>query len=434
MYSVNMKSKEGKASKLRGRKHAKTKTSHHAAPSNAKVGAAIVNSEEDIQEMSDQEKYDLIAEISESILEDPSTAFSSAGAAEGGGGGGTSKIRRLLQLATPAKNGNDEYIARLSIMSLLAIFQDILPTYRIRLPTAAELAVKVSKETKKNWDYERGLLHHYQLYLKLLEKTWERGSSNNSSGQQSPLGVAAILSLCELLKAASHFNFRGNILAVVVRHMNNRKCPEVGDACCAAISHVFSQDAQGDAALEAARLVAKMIRDRKFCVRAAVLRTFLSLPLRVHVDEAEAAKLAAAVNAKKRKRNREEAEIEGEMREGSTSVDKILLARSQSDTLQVVTLTYFRILKSEDLTTDHIAELLPPALKGLAKFAHLINMDTVMDLLAVLKALLRRVDDLPLDAALNCILTAFQTLQGPGRELQIDQKEYITPLYSQLPR
>jgi nucleolar complex protein 3 len=93
-------------------------------------------------------------------------------------------------------------------------------------------------------------------------------------------------------------------------------------------------------------------------------------------------------------------------------------------------LTYFRILKSDNLTS----ELLSPALEGLAKFAHLINYETVIDLLSVLKTLLKKVDDLPLDASLNCILTAFQTLQGPGREMKIDQKEYITPLYTQLPR
>jgi nucleolar complex protein 3 len=58
----------------------------------------------------------------------------------------------------------------------------------------------------------------------------------------------------------------------------------------------------------------------------------------------------------------------------------------------------------------------------------------VVDLLAVLKNLIKSVDDLPLDAVLNCILTSFQTLQGPGRELKIDQKEYIMPLYSHIPR
>jgi nucleolar complex protein 3 len=44
------------------------------------------------------------------------------------------------------------------------------------------------------------------------------------------------------------------------------------------------------------------------------------------------------------------------------------------------------------------------------------------------------VETLPLEASLNCVLTAFQTLEGPGRQMQIDVKEYITPLYSQLAR
>jgi hypothetical protein len=47
----------------------------------------------------------------------------------------------------------------------------------------------------------------------------------------------------------------------------------------------------------------------------------------------------------------------------------------------------------------NVAALLPTALEGLAKIAHLINMDTVLDLLEVLKSMLKSVSDLPLDAS-----------------------------------
>ena len=76
-------------------------------------------------------------------------------------------------------------------------------------------------------------------------------------------------------------------------------------------------------------------------------------------------------------------------------------------------------------------------LAGLAKIAHLINIDTVQDLLQHLKALLNRKgrdDELELGASLNCVLTAFQTLQGPGKELLIDEKDYVNHLYVQLQR
>mmetsp|Transcript_27071 Transcript_27071/g.29157 ORF Transcript_27071/g.29157 Transcript_27071/m.29157 type:complete len:631 (+) Transcript_27071:53-1945(+) len=388
--------------------------------------------------LSSEEKCDLVAELSELVLENPTKAFqlekeiSNRNNKDDGSGDvrSISKVQQLLDFSRTHKNGNDEYIASLAIMSLLAIFKDILPSYRIRQQTDIERENKISKETKALWDYERALLTHYQQYLQVLEKSWERGEPQGAT--PSRLAITSMLSLCELLKCAYHFNFRSNILAIVVRQMNNRHCDQVSNACCQAVEFVFEKDSQGEVSMETARLVAKLVKEYRGALRPGVVRSFIKLPLRVHVDEAQAAKLAAAANAKKRRKDKELAEIESELQEGSGTVDKIILARCQSETLQSIILTYFRILKSTDTKSRHL--LLPVALEGLAKFSHLINIDTVVDLLDVLKELLVEVDNLPLEASLNCVLTAFQTLEGPGREMQIDQKEYITPLYSQIPR
>ena len=429
-----------------------------------------------LSELSTTERCELIAELSEAVLEDPQSAFSTSRKENDEDEEGNennneytsylqshSKMRRLLDMANPKKNDFDEMTTRLSTLSLLAIFQDIVPTYRIRLPTAQELAVRVSKETKKIWDYERGLLASYQQYLKLLEYLWSVGGANRNSGskkkqkendQPSTMSITALLCMCELLKSAYHFNFRSNILSEVVKQMNNKSCDEVSSACCNAVSYIFEEDKQGEVALEAARMIAKMIKEKydkgmdRVNIKPELVKTFLSLPLRVHEDEAQAAKIAAEAKSKKRKKDKEQDEIDKEMKEGDATVDKIVLARSQADTLHAITLTYFRILKGVDLLASEVGddtkqkkkkslyamELLAPALEGLAKFSHLINFDTVVDLLGVLKGLLKGIDTLPLDASLNCILAAFQTLNGPGREIQIDQKEYISPLYSQLPR
>lgn len=395
--------------------------------------------EDVLSALSTEEKCDLIAELSEMVLEDPNKAFQAERgipSADGDTMTLPSKMQQLLDLSKTNKNGHDEHVATLAIMSLLAIFKDITPSYRIRQQTEIELQGKISKETKALWDYERNLLTHYQQYLQVLEKAWENcqenGKASSSSSLPSRLAMTAILSLCELLKSAYHFNFRSNILSIVVRQMNNRRCDQVSQACCQAVDHVFEKDAQGEVALETARRVAHLIKDYKGVLQPGVVGTFVKLPLRVHVDEAQAAKLAIAANAKKRKKDKELAEIEAELKESSGTVDKLVLARCQSETLQLVVLTYFRILKSSESKSKQ--DLLPVALEGLAKFAHLINIDTVVDLLDLLKRLLLEVDTLPLEASLNCVLTAFQTLQGPGREMQIDQKEYITPLYSQLAR
>ncbi len=53
-------------------------------------------------------------------------------------------------------------IERLAMLSLAAVFKDILPGYKIRPPTDKELAMPVSKEVKKLRNYESGLLRAYQ--------------------------------------------------------------------------------------------------------------------------------------------------------------------------------------------------------------------------------------------------------------------------------
>jgi nucleolar complex protein 3 len=505
------------------------------------------------------EKCTFIAELSEAILQDPRQAFVASrhdpftvvaiheNAQEGGGDKedgdndnddddvdeddeevGVKRVNRMKRLIDMANQGGKydkanfsskeerQHVARLAMVSLLAIFTDILPSYRIRPPTSEERNIRVSKETKQLWDYESQLLTHYQQYLNILEQTWD--ALGKRSFPPPALAATSVICLCELLKSAMHFNFRSRILQVVVRTLNynaskwlaqkakalllsegddrvflgdldddldldgdtdvtaNAAAPkantesmitdahEINVQCCEALKYVFVSDKQGDVALEAVRLMTKQIKDRKCSgVHPLVLETFQKLPLRVHADEAEAAKLHDQAAKKNRKKNKLEAVIEDELHETKATVDRSLLARAQAATLEQVTLTYFRVIQkaAEEFTSNNQEQeenangngkngdgtgpkrpmassttrfLLPVTLEGLAKIAHLINLDTVLDLLDVLKQLLKNVDQLPLDAALNCVLTSFQTLQGPGRELQIDPKEYVTPLYFQLPR
>lgn len=381
--------------------------------------------------MSVNETCDLIAELSESILEAPQQAFvsdeqeSSHSSTKVGKKKGKSPMKRLFSIAIQKEN---EFTSQLAILSLLSIFKDILPTYRIQLPTEQQRAVKVSKDVKRIWDYERDLLQHYQQYLKLLESHWKASKDSNPP---LPLAVASMLSLAQLLESHYTFNFRDQLLAIVVRYVNHPN-QAIREACARSVSHVLADDPQGIVALEGTRLLCKLIKDAQFRVRPEVLDILASLPLRTHVDEAQAAKLASQARKKRRKVDKLQAEIDQELEEGKATVDKILLARSQSDCLQAILLVYFRILKHDNL--DRVKALLPAALSGLAKFAHLINLETVMDMLSVLQTLLKKVDHLPVDAALNAVLTAFLTLQGPGKTLNIDPKEYIMPLYSQLPR
>jgi hypothetical protein len=62
-----------------------------------------------------------------------------------------------------SKQSHVHQVSRLAMLSLLAIFRDIIPGYRIRPPTEKELATQLSKEVKKLHEFESGLLAAYQV-------------------------------------------------------------------------------------------------------------------------------------------------------------------------------------------------------------------------------------------------------------------------------
>lgn len=82
---------------------------------------------------------------------------------------------------------------------------------------------------------------------------------------------------------------------------------------------------------------------------------------------------------------------------------------------------YFRILKNPEPTP-----LLPAALQGISRYAHLVNIDFFKDLMKVLKDLMLResiksedsdpssFDSQDIQHQLLCVSTAFELLSGQG--------------------
>lgn len=54
-------------------------------------------------------------------------------------------------------------VARLAMASQVAVFRDIAPGYRVRLPTEKELAMPVSRDVRRVRDHEAALLRAYQV-------------------------------------------------------------------------------------------------------------------------------------------------------------------------------------------------------------------------------------------------------------------------------
>ncbi|CAA7271730.1 unnamed protein product [Cyclocybe aegerita] len=361
----------------------------------------------------------------------------------------------LSTVATPTHPDhvpNDPIVRQLAILSQLAIFKDIIPGYRIRALTEAEKAEKVSQQVARTRDWEQGLVTVYQSYLRLME---------NELKTRSNLADVALQSMCTLLTEVTHFNFRVNLMASIVARLSKKSWDKSSEQCSKTLITVLKADLTGEASLEIVRLMNRMIKERHFQVHPNVLSCLLSLRLRTelgvrasdtHADKSETkdknkrGKKSQRIHLSKttRKFLKEKKEIDKELREADAEVDKEERNATQTETLKLLFALYFRILKNPTPTP-----LLPSALSGISRFAHLVNIDFFKDLMKVLRDLIAMEEPVASDTPdlrsantqdmsegvsrrLMCIVTAFELLSGQGEALNIDLGEFITSLYGML--
>ncbi|KAH6918617.1 nucleolar complex-associated protein 3 [Coprinopsis sp. MPI-PUGE-AT-0042] len=369
----------------------------------------------------------------------------------------------LRELSVPGETKpvpNDEVVRKLAVLSQLAVYKDIIPGYRIRALTDAEKAEKVSQMVARQREWEQGLVSVYQSYLRLLD---------GEIKGRTPLADTAIHCMCILLAELTHFNFRQNLMAAIVARLSKRSWDETSEKCLGTVNSVFRADQTGEASLEIVRILNRMIKERRFKIHPNVLSCLLNLRLRTELSTRASQTTADRrggddnhtdkkgkkqkkvekphISKKAKKALKERKEIEKEMREAEAEVDKEERANTHTETLKLLFVLYFRVLKNPTPSP-----LLPGALSGISKFAHLVNIDFFRDLMKVLKDLMAfdtsadedeqdtEVESLSATIGedkrtchrLLCISTAFELLSGQGEALNIDLSDFITELYKML--
>ncbi|KAJ8078746.1 hypothetical protein PM082_013029 [Marasmius tenuissimus] len=355
---------------------------------------------------------------------------------------------------------NDPLIRKLTILSQLAIFKDIVPGYRIRALTDKEKAEKVSQVVARTREWEQGLVTAYQSYLRLLEAELKA---------HSDIAETCLNCICSLLTELTHFNFRVNLMSCVVAQLSKKRRSESFDLCLVTLVKVFRSDNTGTASLEIVRLLNRMIKEKRYDVHPASISCLLSLRLKTELGGVRSSDTKAGkdkddnsrhkgkgkkkrgigeevhLSKKATKALKERKEIEREFREAEAEVDKEERTVTQTETLKLVFVLYFSILKNRGSR-----RLLPAALEGITKFAHLVNIDFFKDLMKVLKELIIRDDAATEDAEeypevvnetnventkhrLLCIVAAFELLSGQGEALTVDLSEFVAYLYAIIP-
>lgn len=357
-------------------------------------------------------------------------------------------------------------IRKLVLATQLAVFKDVIPGYRIRPLSEEDMETKVSKEVRRLRAYEQALVGAYQAYIRELGTLAQSGKGAGSG--HGSLSSLAITCACALLTAVPHFNFRGELLKILVGKLSTRKIDEDFVKCRETIETLFRNDEDGTPSLDAVSLLTRMMKSRSYRVDESVLNTFLHLRLlsefswkasQNHIDKPKHDEDGLAGKKlkekkvfrtkKQRKMLKEQKIIEKEMVQADATVSHEERDRMQAETLKLVFVAYFRILKMRS------PSLMGAVLEGLARYAHLINQDFFGDLLEALKDLIGHAeagDDVPDETAeededattrnltreaLLCIITAFALLEGQDAAkaqatLSLDLSFFITHLYRTL--
>ncbi|KAL4883474.1 nucleolar complex-associated protein-domain-containing protein [Aspergillus karnatakaensis] len=368
-------------------------------------------------------------------------------------------------------------IRKLALASQAAVYKDVIPGYRIRPLSEEETTAKVSKDVRKLRNFEQSLVSGYKHYVQTLLTLTK--SSRDKSEAQVGLKSVAINCACSLLLAVPHFNFRAELLRILVNQLARKRIDDNFIKCRETLQDVFYRDDDGVVSLEAVRLLSKMMKARDFNINGGVLDTFLHLRLlrefsskgsrdRIDRDEDEENTFGKKPKQKKEfrtKRNRkiekERKAVEKDMREADALVSHEARDKNQAETLKLVFGLYFRILKLR------VPNLMGPVLEGLAKYAHMINQDFFGDLLEALKDLIghaeadefnegeagdeNAADESEIDEpisnnstnrdstreALLCTVTAFALLEGQDASkaaaaLHLDLSFFIKHLYRTL--
>ncbi|XP_043912597.1 nucleolar complex protein 3 homolog [Protopterus annectens] len=377
-----------------------------------------------------QERKIHIAALCSAILSDPENNIK--------------KLKELRSMLVEQDPSVAVTVRKLVMVSLMEIFKDLSPSYRIRPLTEAEKATKVKKEVQQLREFEEGLVCQYKFYLENLEQTlkdWKQMKIKKSGvvslNAYRGLAEIAVRCLCELMVTLPHFNFHNNIIVLIVPLLND-PYKKISEMCCDSMKKLFKEDKLGQASFMAVKVISGLVKSRNYEVRPEVLKTFLFL----RIKEVEVKRDAEDITPKKRfmtykekKKNlsrkqrkwkKVEEKLERELLEAEATESKEKKLKVHTETLDIVFLTYFRIIKRAQKSV-----LLPVVLEGLAKFAHVINVEFFDDLLIVLNNLIES-GDLSCKESLHCIQTVFNILSGQGDVLNIDPLKFYIHLYKTL--
>ncbi|KAJ5071850.1 nucleolar complex protein [Anaeramoeba ignava] len=364
-----------------------------------------------------------------------------------------------------------------AIISLVAIYIDIIPGYTIRELSEQEKNQKLSKEVFQLRKFEEKLLQNYHKFIQYLidilkqeqkrinrkkrkkdyfsnEETKNNdykinGEIITSEKEENQLVLISLKSLNSLLKAKPYFNFNNEISKSLVSYIDDSR-EDISNECFGSIIEVIKHDKSRDISLVIIKEIAKIIKQRNYKSNPKLVQVFLHISIDPDVilkqkkmeEEEEQRNLSEKLKRKlERKKSKmkqrmtqkqklkkiENDKIEKKLKKTLENQEKERSQRLQIEMLNAIFITYFRVLKRAKHSV-----LMPFVLEGLSKFSHLINLNFFGDIISTLKETVKY-KNINLKMTIHCIFTAIAIITKQGKSIiSTDFKDFYDKLYSRM--
>ncbi|XP_061511561.1 nucleolar complex protein 3 homolog isoform X1 [Anopheles gambiae] len=351
-------------------------------------------------------------------------------------------------------------VRKTAMISLVEVFKDIVPEYRIGIVDKEHQ--KLKKDTLARVNFENKLLTYYKQLLKHIEGITSKYTkkllrSEKQSVETRQLLEMAVQCMCDLVLAHPYFNYSPNLVQVLVLMLNNTK-ETIRKMVHTCFSVLFKTDARLDLTqhvsfkkgekfvvlhhvsffFQTVRHINMLIKKKQRNVFPEMISCLKNLQIhRINMNddkllEVKKQKLEKQksyvinMSRKERKRKKKLQELEKDIFETKAEESKQIVRRKLTEISKLTFMIYFKILKCYP-----DSKVLSATLEGLSKFAHTINIDFFADLVELLNNLLENVE-LGYREQLHCIQTVFIILSGQGEVLNIDPARFYSHFYKNL--
>lgn len=284
----------------------------------------------------------------------------------------------LMQEVGPEKEENLISTRKLAMISLVEVFRDIVPDYKVGVVDLEKQ--KVKKDTLARVTYENELLRYYKKYLRELENLTKALKSRKyeprAGKDQKTLAEIAVQCLCEVILAHPYFNFSTNVGQLLVQFLNSPN-ELVRKTVHETFVKIFKTDKRLDLSRHIVSNINHLIKKKSNFVHVELVSCLSALQIKnINVNAEKEAELKQkrmeqhksrliSMSKRERKRKKKLADLEKEMMETQAEENKQTKNTKLTDISKLVFTIYFRILKQ-----NPNSRLLSSTLEGLAKYAN----------------------------------------------------------------